>query len=81
MIKKTSKNDFLTKKEAAEYLGLPKYVLTALEKIGRLSSDGRHWFIKVYDKERLDIYIRESNVDKWRYDERLLNILKQQARK
>ena len=81
MIKKNSKNDFLTKKEAAEYLGLPKYVLTALENIGRLSSDGRRWFTKVYDKERLDIYIRESNVDKWRYDERLLGILKQQARK
>ena len=81
MIKKTSKNDFLTKIEAAEYLGLPKYVLTALEKIGCLSSDGRRWFTKVYDRERLDIYIRESNVDKWRYDERLLSILKQQARK
>ena len=81
MIKKNSKNDFLTKKEAAEYLGLPKYVLTALEKIGRRSSDGRRWFTKVYDKERLDIYIRESNVDKWRYDKRLLDILKQQARK
>ena len=81
MIKKSSKNDFLTKKEAADYLGLPKYVLTALENIGRLSSDGRRWFTKVYDKERLDIYKRESNVDKWRYDERLLGILKQQARK
>lgn len=81
MTKKNSKNNFLTKKEAAAYLEIPKYVLTALENIGRLSSDGRHWFMKVYDKERLDIYIRESNVDKWRYDERLLNILKQQARK
>lgn len=81
MKKKNSKNNFLTKKEAAAYLEIPKYVLTALENIGRLSSDGRRWFTKVYDKERLDIYIRESNVDKWRYDERLLGILKQQARK
>lgn len=81
MIKKNSKNDFLTKKEAAAYLEIPKYVLIALENIGRLSPDGRRWFSKVYDKERLDIYMRESNVDKWRYDERLLSILKQQARK
>ena len=81
MTKKNSKNNFLTKKEAAAYLEIPKYVLTALENIGRLSSDGRRWFTKVYDKERLDIYKRESNVDKWRYDERLLGILKQQARK
>lgn len=81
MKKKNSKNNFLTKKEAAAYLEIPKYVLTALENIGRLSSDGRRWFTKVYDKERLDIYKRESNVDKWRYDERLLDILKQQARK
>lgn len=81
MKKKNSKNNFLTKKEAAAYLEIPKYVLTALENIGRLSSDGRRWFTKVYDKERLDIYKRESNVDKWRYDERLLGILKQQARK
>lgn len=82
MKKKNSKNDFLTKKEAAAYLEIPKYVLTALENIGRLSPDGRRWFlIKVYDKERLDIYKRESNIDKWRYDERLLGILKQQARK
>ena len=81
MIKKNSKNNFLTKKEAADYLGLPKYVLTALDKSGRLSSDGRRWFTKVYDKERLNIYKRESNVDKWRHDERLLGILKQQTRK
>lgn len=81
MKKKNSKNNFLTKKEAADYLGLPKYVLTALEKIGRLSSDGIRWFAKVYDKTHLDIYKRESNVDKWRYDERILGILKQQARK
>lgn len=81
MIKKNSKNDFLTKKEAAAYLEIPKYVLTALENIGRLSPDGRLWFSKVYDKEYLDIYKRESNIDKWRYDERLLGILKQQARK
>lgn len=81
MTKKNSKNNFLTKKEAAAYLEIPKYVLTALENIGRLSPDGRRWFSKVYDKERLDIYKRESNIDKWRYDERLLGILKQQARK
>lgn len=82
MKKKNSKSDFLTKKEAAAYLEIPKYVLTALENIGRLSPDGRRWFfVKVYDKEGLDIYKRESNVDKWRYDERLLSILKQQARK
>lgn len=81
MTKKNSKNNFLTKKEAAAYLEIPKYVLTALENIGRLSPDGRRWFSKFYDKERLDIYKRESNIDKWRYDERLLGILKQQARK
>ena len=82
MKKKNSKNDFLTKKEAAAYLEIPKYVLTALENIGRLSPDGRRWFlIKVYDKERLDTYRRESNLDSWRYNERLLGILKQQARK
>lgn len=81
MKKKNSKNDFLTKKEAAAYLEIPKYVLTALENIGRLSPDGRRWFSKVYDKERLDTYRRESNLDNWRYNERLLSILKQQARK
>lgn len=82
MKKKNSKNDFLTKKEAAAYLEISKYVLTALENIGRLSPDGRRWFlIKVYDKERLDTYRRESNLDNWRYNERLLGILKQQARK
>lgn len=82
MIKKNSKNNFLTKKEAAAYLEIPKYVLTALENIGRLSPDGRRWFlIKVYDKERLDTYRHESNLDNWRYNERLLGILKQQARK
>ena len=82
MKKKNSKNDFLTKKEAAAYLEIPKYVLTALENIGRLSPDGRRWFlIKVYDKGRLDIYRHESNLDNWRYNERLLGILKQQARK
>ena len=71
----------MTKKEAANYLDLPKYVLTALENIGRLSSDGRRWFIKVYNRERLDVYKRESNVDNWRHNKRLLGILKQQARK
>ena len=81
MIKKNSKNDFLTKKEAAVYLEIPKYVLTALENIGRLSPDGRRWFSKVYDKERLDTYRHESNLDNWRNNERLLGILKQQARK
>lgn len=81
MIKKNSKNDFLTKKEAAAYLEIPKYVLTALENIGRLSPDGRRWFSKVYDKERLDTYRHESNLDNWRNNERLLGILKQQARK
>ena len=81
MTKKNSKNNFLTKKEAAKYLGLPKYVLTALENIGRLSSDGRRWFIKVYNKDRLDVYKRESNVDNWRHNKRLLGILKQQAKK
>lgn len=81
MIKKNSKNDFLTKKEAASYLEIPKYVLTALENIGRLSPDGRRWFSKVYDKERLDTYRHESNLDNWRNNERLLGILKQQARK
>lgn len=81
MIKKNSKNDFLTKKEAAAYLEVPKYVLTALENIGRLSPDGRRWFSKVYDKERLDTYRHESNLDNWRNNERLLGILKQQARK
>ena len=81
MIKKNSKNDFLTKKEAAAYLEIPKYVLTALGNIGRLSPDGRRWFSKVYDKEHLDTYRRESNLDNWRYNERLLSILKQQARK
>ena len=81
MKKKTSKNDFLTKKEAAAYLEIPKYVLTALENIGRLSPDGRRWFSKVYDKERLDTYRHESNLDNWRNNERLLGILKQQARK
>lgn len=80
MKKKNSKNDFLIKKEAAEYLGLPKYVLTALENLGRLSPDGWYWFRKVYEKDHLDIYLRESNVDKWRYDDRLLKIMKQQAR-
>lgn len=76
------KNDYLTKEEAAAYLDIPKYVLTALENIGRLSTDGRRWFvIKVYNKERLDTYRRESNLDNWRHDERLLGILKQQARK
>lgn len=81
MIKKNSKNDFLTKKEVAAYLEMPKYVLTALENIGRLSPDGRRWFSKVYDKERLDTYRHESNLDNWRNNERLLGILKQQARK
>lgn len=81
MIKKNSKNDFLTKKEAAAYLEIPKYVLTALENIGRLSPDGRRWFSKVYDKERLDTYRHESNLDNWRNNERLLGILKRQARK
>ena len=81
MTKKNSKNNFLTKKEAAAYLEIPKYVLTALENIGRLSSDGRRWFIKVYNKERLDVYKRESNVDNWRHNKRLLGILKQQAKK
>lgn len=81
MKKKNSKNDFLTKKEAAAYLEIPKYVLTALENIGRLSPDGRRWFSKIYDKKRLDTYRRESNLDNWRYNERLLSILKQQARK
>lgn len=81
MTKKNSKNNFLTKKESAKYLGLPKYVLTALENIGRLSSDGRRWFIKVYNKDRLDVYKRESNVDNWRHNKRLLGILKQQAKK
>lgn len=82
MKKKNSKNNFLTKKEAAAYLEIPKYVLTALENIGRLNPDGRRWFlIKVYDKERLDNYRRESNLDNWRYNERLLGILKQQAKK
>ena len=80
MIKKNSKNDFLTKKEAAAYLEIPKYVLTALENIGRLSPDGRRWFSKVYDKERLDTYRHESNLDNWRNNERLLGILKRQAR-
>lgn len=81
MKKKNSKNDFLTKKEAAAYLEIPKYVLTALENIGRLSPDGRRWFSKVYDKERLDTYRHESNLDNWRNNERLLGILKQQTRK
>lgn len=81
MIKKNSKNDFLTKKEAAAYLEIPKYVLTALENIGRLSPDGRRWFSKVYDKERLDTYRHESNLDNWCNNERLLGILKQQTRK
>lgn len=81
MRKKTFRKKFLTKKEAAKYLGLPKYVLTALENIGRLSSDGRRWFIKVYNKDRLDVYKRESNVDNWRHNKRLLGILKQQAKK
>ena len=76
------KNDYLTKKEAADYLDIPKYVLTALEKIGRLSPDGRRWlFIKMYHRERLDVYRNESNLDNWRHNERLLGILKQQARK
>ena len=75
MRKKTFRKKFLTKKEA-------KYVLTALENIGRLSPDGRRWFvIKIYNKKRLDIYKRESNIDNWRNNERLLGILKQQARK
>ena len=81
MKKKNSKNDFLTKKEAAAYLEIPKYVLTALENIGRLSPDGRRWFSKVYDKERLDTYRHESNLDNWRNNEGLLGILKQQTRK
>lgn len=81
MKKKNSKNDFLTKKEAAAYLEIPKYVLTALENIGRLSPDGRRWFSKVYDKERLDTYRHESNLDNWRNNECLLGILKQQTRK
>ena len=80
MTKKNSKNNFLTKKEAAAYLDIPKYVLTALENIGRLSPDGRCWFIKVYNKDRLDVYKRESNVDNWRHNKRLLGILKQQAK-
>lgn len=76
------KNDYLIKKEAADYLDIPKYVLTALEKIGRLSPDGRRWlFIKMYHKERLDVYRNESNLDNWRQNKRLLRILKQQARK
>lgn len=82
MKKKNSKNNFLTKKEAVAYLEIPKYVLTALENIGRLSPDGRRWFlIKVYDKEHLDTYRHESNLDNWRHNERLLGILKQQSRK
>ena len=82
MRKKTFRKKFLTKKEAAAYLDIPKYVLTALENIGRLSPDGRRWFvIKIYNKKRLDIYKRESNIDNWRNNERLLGILKQQAKK
>lgn len=80
MKKKNSKNDFLTKKEAAEYLGLPKYVLTALENLGRLSPDGRRFFRKVYRQEYLDIYKRESNLSKWRHNDRLLGIMRQQSR-
>lgn len=72
--------EYLSKKEAAKYLDVPKYVLTTLDRIGRMSPDKRTIFSKYYSVKKLDSYRREADVEKWKNDERILNMLKYQKK-
>lgn len=69
---------YLSKKAAANYLGVPMYVLTALERIGRLSPDKGFLFWKQYAVQNLDRYRRDAQVDTWKNNKRLLQKLKHQ---
>lgn len=69
---------YLSRKEVAKYLDLPEYVLKTLSRIGRMNPDKRTLFGCQYSVGKLDIHRREANVDVWRYDERLLKMLKHQ---
>lgn len=71
-------NVYLDKKAAAKYLGVPSYVLTTLERIGRMGPDRHFLFKKYYHVKKLDSYRREADVDKWKNDERILTMLKKQ---
>lgn len=69
---------YLSKRDAAKYLDLPVYVLTTLERIGRMSPDRGFLFWKQYSVRKLDDYRIEARVDTWKNDERLLKMLKHQ---
>lgn len=78
MVRLQMHKKYLSRKEAAKYLDLPEYVLKTLSRIGRMNPDKGTLFGGQYSVGKLDIYRREANVDVWRYDERLLKMLKHQ---
>ena len=70
--------EFLSKRQAASYLDVPVYVLTTLDRIGRMGPDKVTLFGKYYSVRRLDDYKRDASVDVWKNDDRILSMIKRQ---
>lgn len=75
---KLANKKYLSKGQAASYLGVPAYVLTTLARIGRMNPDKGRWFWKKYSVWKLDQYRVEARVDTWNHNERILKMLRDQ---